>query len=304
MNSLVIGYGSIGQRHTKILSNLGFQVCVVTSNICSSFKSFRNIKEALDSYNPDYLIISNKTIDHYESLLNIINLCQNKKILVEKPLFEKFIEFPETNNIIKIGYNLRFHPIIKLLKKIIEGKKSKIISMNIYVGSYLPNWRTTSDYRQSYSSKKDEGGGVLRDLSHELDYIQLLAGKWDSLLALGGKYSNLEIDSDDLFKIFIQSEICKSISLELNYLDRNPKRYINLITNNLSIFADLIHGEVIINGEKSKYQIDNNYTYLEEHLNFIHNDGDELCNISDGIKLLKMIEAIEQSSIEGKWIKN
>ena len=42
--------------------------------------------------------------------------------------------------------------------------------------SFLPNWRSNRDYRKSSSLKKVEGGGVLLELSHEIDYIRNLFG--------------------------------------------------------------------------------------------------------------------------------
>ena len=101
--------------------------------------------------------------------------CKNKFVLVEKPLFSKPNKINIKKNKYYVGYNLRFNPIINFLKKKIKSKK--IWSVNIFCGSYLPNWRNNIDYRKSSSAKKHLGGGVLLDLSHELDYVQWLFGK-------------------------------------------------------------------------------------------------------------------------------
>ena len=39
---------------------------------------------------------------------------------------------------------------------------------------FLPDWRKNIAYSKSYSSIKKQGGGVLLDLSHELDYATYL----------------------------------------------------------------------------------------------------------------------------------
>ena len=46
----------------------------------------------------------------------------------------------------------------------------KIIMIKINVGQYLPNWRNI-DYRKCVSSSKDKGGGVILELSHDLNYL-------------------------------------------------------------------------------------------------------------------------------------
>ena len=53
-----------------------------------------------------------------------------------------------------------------------------LLSVNIYAGSYLPQWRKNSNYIKSYSAFKNKGGGVELDLSHEIDYVTWLFGKF------------------------------------------------------------------------------------------------------------------------------
>ena len=69
---------------------------------------------------------------------------------------------------------MRFHPVIQYLKKEIGKRKINFISINL--SSYLPNWRKNIDYKKSNSAKKIFGGGLLLELSHELDYIRWIFG--------------------------------------------------------------------------------------------------------------------------------
>ena len=47
----------------------------------------------------------------------------------------------------------------------------KIVKVNSKASSYLPDWRKNKNFRKSVSSQKKLGGGVLLELSHELDYL-------------------------------------------------------------------------------------------------------------------------------------
>ena len=80
------------------------------------------------------------------------------------------------------------------MKKI---RYKKIWSVNIFCGAYLPCWINNIHYSKSSSAKKKLGGGVLLDLSHELDYIQWLFGKMEIEYCKSKKLSNLNIETDD-----------------------------------------------------------------------------------------------------------
>ena len=52
-----------------------------------------------------------------------------------------------------------------------------MLSVRSSVGQYLPEWRKNTDYRKGVSARQDLGGGVLLELSHEIDYIQWIFGE-------------------------------------------------------------------------------------------------------------------------------
>ena len=155
----------------------------------------QNIKKL----NIDYIIISSETSKHFYYLNYFEKNLKNKLILVEKPLFEKYKKFRIINNKVFVGYNMRFNPIISFIKKIIN--KEKFWSINIMCGSYLPMWRKNIDYKKSSSAKRKSGGGVLLDLSHELDYIQWLFGKIKLDYVYINKLSDLKISTEDFLSL-------------------------------------------------------------------------------------------------------
>ena len=196
LSALIIGYGSIGKKHAEILNSLEFfsNIYVLTSQKKIPFKSISQIEESL-KIDPDYFIISSPTYKHFKQLLFLEKNFKNKKILIEKPLYEKYYNFNPTQNQVWVGYCLRFNPVIEFLK--LKLKDKKISNVNVFCGSFLPNWRVKSNYLKSYSASKSKGGGVLLDLSHEIDYINWLFGSFDVDYVFNGKISNLPISSDD-----------------------------------------------------------------------------------------------------------
>jgi len=303
VRSLVIGYGSIGKRHSRILRELGCKVAVVSRHSEEFCPSYKLLDKALEKEKPEYIVIANETSKH---LATVKELAQSKFrgiVLIEKPLFNQNNPIPlnDFSNIF-IGYNLRFHPIIKQLCKILSDEN--ILSIQAYVGQYLPDWRSGRDYRDVYSSKKSEGGGVLRDLSHELDYLNWLSGGWEEIVALGGHYSNLQIDSDDIYTLLIKAKRSAVIDVQLNYVDRLKQRQITINTNDLTIRADLIRGYLEINDMTYTFEVDRDLTYREQHIAILNGDWTCLCDAHQGLDVLKIIDAAEKSAQEGRWVRN
>jgi hypothetical protein len=301
-NVIVVGFGSIGKRHTLVLCDLGYNVSVVSRREILFNRVYKDLKKAIDIEKPIYIVVANETSKHEETLKYIQSTCYKNNILVEKPLYlngNGNINFKEN---IYVAYNLRFHPIIQ--KLFLELMNETIISVNVYVGQYLPSWRPTANYSESYSADIKKGGGVLRDLSHELDYLHLLFGNWIKMTALGGKFSSLEINSDDHYTLLFETEQVSSMTVHMNYLDFIKQRLIIINTNNKTYKADLINNTLQVNDKVYRFKVSSNETYLKQHKAVLNNDKEFLCSYESGLYVSKMIDKAELSS-EGKmWVNN
>lgn len=303
MKTLVIGYGSIGKRHTRLLKELGNEVAVVSRRSLDHYPSYTNIEQALVEWQPDYVVIANRTSEHYQALKILVEAKFEGLVLIEKPLFTQHTKIPEyCFSQIAVAYNLRFHPLLQQLKQIVDSA-SNILTVNVYVGSYLPNWRPQIDYRKSYSASKQAGGGVLRDLSHELDYILWIFGDWQCLTAMGGKVSQLAIDSDDAYSLLVRTKRCPLISINMNYLDRLPRREIVVNTDDQTIHINLIQNIITINTTQKAIKLEQDSTYIAEHQAILKGNLNLLCSLEEASKTLLTIEAAEQAANLHTWIK-
>ncbi len=304
MKALVVGYGSIGKRHVRLLKELGCKVGVVSRRPIEYSPCFPNVVEALINWQPNYVVIASRTSDHYETIKILIKNNFNGLVLVEKPLFDRNIPIPDNKfSLSAVAYNLRFHPLLQKIKKILDNNTSKVINVTVYVGSYLPDWRPQTDYRNSYSAHRQAGGGVLRDLSHELDYVLWLFGSWRRLTAKGGKFSSLEIDSDDVYSILMETECCPLVSIHMNYLDRIPRREIFVNTNTQTVHIDLCQNNMNINGIQESLSLEKDSTYRLEHQAILDGNLATLCSFKEARETLFTIEASEQAAISHTWIE-
>ncbi len=294
--ALVIGFGSIGSRHARLIAEVGLQLGVVTKNFKCEFPIFDSTADALTILHPDLVIVCNETVKHEETIVELAQLGFLGTVLVEKPMFHhrsNIRQLPFAN--LFVAYNLRFHPVLQALRLALVGET--VIAVQMYAGQFLPNWRPDRDYRLCYSAKSEEGGGVLRDLSHELDMLLWLFGHVHNVAAIGGKLSNLDIQSDDTWAILMSMDRAPVVTVQLNYLDRVARREIIVNTDNHSFCADLVRGSLECDGVVDIFKYDRDYTYKAQLQAVIHCADTQLCDYNSGCAVLDLIDRIEDSAI-------
>ena len=81
--ALVIGQGSIGQRHARLLRESGAEVSVVSA---AAPGAFRSLEQALSDQRYSYVVIANETAKHIETIRDLVSRGYKEHLLVEKPL--------------------------------------------------------------------------------------------------------------------------------------------------------------------------------------------------------------------------
>jgi len=323
---LVIGCGSIGQRHIKALLSIGEnniaayrtekgQLVSLDDEIKNNVEVFKN-EDVAFAWEPSHIIISNPTNLHLKYLVKSIQL--GTKVFVEKPITNNYDELENASiplSKIKeydgiIGFNLRFNSLINKIRSIITSQVyGKAISANLMVGYYLPFWHPDEDYRKSYAARLDLGGGVLRTLCHEIDLAQYFFRKINKVFAKVEKLSSLETDVDDFVDIIMETENCKHVLIHLDYL--NPvllregrilfdRGLLDYNLNNKEIyFTDYVNKqkELIFKGNEN---YDDQYILQMNH--FIKGKSEIACKIKEGIEVMKVIKCCEESGKEGREI--
>jgi CMP-N,N'-diacetyllegionaminic acid synthase len=298
---LLIGYGSIGKRHEEVLLSLKKidTVDIVTKQILDDKTTFKKLEEVenLDSY--DYFIIASETAKHFAQLEHLENCVKDKLIFCEKPLFKDNKKLEIFKNRVYIGYVLRFHPLLNRLKKLVENEI--LLSINVTCGQYLPTWRADVDYRDSYSAKKEQGGGVLLDLSHEIDYTEWLCGKIDTLHSYQVKVSDLEIDSDDLTTFIGQTINGTIVNMSIDYISKITYRRVIIHTLASTYELDFINNTLVLKDKNSKENIykseslERNSMFVSMHEAVLGNKKD-LSTYEDGVSVMNTIVKIQEQN--------
>lgn len=301
--ALVIGQGSIGQRHARLLRNAGREVDIVSARAPNAFRS---VPEAFASSRPyDEAVVANATSRHLAAIRSLFDCGFRGSLLIEKPVaasLSECHELPRRCSAARracVGYNLRFHPLVEALRAALSD--SPVLEARLSVGQYLPDWRPGTDYRTGSSALLESAGGALRDLSHEIDLLLHLFGPWERLVSLGGNLQLLGIETDEAWSVLFKMRSGAMISLTLNYFDRPAQRSVTVTTAEHTLRADLIAGLLTTNGSVQSLSVQRDITYTALHRALAEGD-DSLCTIDQAIDVMRTIDAIERSNLTKAWV--
>ena len=262
MNFCIIGKGSIGKRHCRILHKLNQKVFFLRRR-----KKFLNEIDYQSNdilKKIDFFIICNPTSLHKEALDKISIF--NKPILIEKPMFDEKVNYKTIKKkILKriyVAYMMRFDPRINYLKKKINLNKVKI-SKFIWTTN-MPKWHKNENFKKSYASQKKLGGGVLLTCSHEIDMSIFLFGEVKNCKIIYIK-KDLKINVDEKCLVILQHKNNIVSEIYLDFTNQNNSRKLDIVTTDRIFKWDFNKNyiQVIkknkIENIKIKFNLDNIY---------------------------------------------
>lgn len=307
-NIAFVGMGSIGKRHLSnvchLITSKGNTYDIdlyrssmsrelpkeVTAVVANQYLCNESVQKEYDM-----VFITNPTSMHLETAVKFRS--HTKALFIEKPVFDGF---DVDEDIIRtldeipsyVACPLRYNPVLQYIKQHID--LSKVISVRAMSSSYLPDWRPGQDYRQTYSAHADLGGGVEIDLIHEWDYLTWIFGMPTLCQGIVGRYSNLEIDSNDT-ALYIAKNDKMTFELHLDYFGRKAQRTLDIFTHDDTIQCDIVAGTVTYmkEGKTIRFNNDRNAFQMAEIKHFfdiaegrIENDS----NVEHGMKVLKLTQ--------------
>jgi predicted dehydrogenase len=320
---LIAGYGSIGRRHLTILRGLFPNADIrVLRHSVSDFPvehangSIYDVHQAA-AYLPQIAVIANPSPFHLEVASHLIAVgCH---LLIEKPIsnesthVQSILDDAKAKGVLlQIGYNLRFLSSLCNFRKFInEGLIGRVLSVRAEVGQHLASWRSNVHYKDGVSAQKALGGGVLLELSHEIDYLRWIFGEVDWVSCWLGRQSDLEIDVEDTAHLLLGFNYTSRMhqivaQLNLDFIRQDSIRVCTVIGDLGVIQWDGLTDEVRI-----KHAPDLDWKILPSSSKLGENSYELQCmdfvecvqqkrspkvSGEDGLAVLNIIEAARQSS--------
>lgn len=323
----LIGLGSIGKRHARILKEYlpDVKLHIVRSGKGSNVYDpmFDDVPiydsvTALIKKDVDAVIICSPSSVHIEQSTDLIKA--NIPILIEKPLsnnIDKIHDFQklanDSNVPILIGYCLRHSDS---LNKLVELLSNNVIGDVSYVriesSSYLPNWRPDSELINTVSANKSLGGGVLLELSHELEYAIRMFGPFIRVSAsINGSDSVLGLDVEEAVDVLLTNQNNVKVSIHLDFCNRALERSCRVYGNEGVLLWDGIKGLTSLSKDGV---LDESWTFdqtrddlfktqLVHFINCISGEEMPLVPIKMGIDVLELIENIKESNTKRKEVE-
>ena len=296
MRFLVVGCGSIGRRHLTNLVQMGAgQVLACDANPATldavtsglGIPGFSDFKEALDQ-GPDVVMVCTPTHLHMPPALAALEA--GAHLFIEKPLSsslegtDRLLKLAQQKQrTVLVGCNMRFHPGVAHLKRELDaGAIGEPLLFRAHFSHYLPNWRPGQDYRQTYSARRDQGGGIVMEGVHEIDYLRWLGGEIAEVKASRALLSDLEIETEDSALLLLRLAAGRLAEVHLDYLRPFKSRGCEVVGTD-GILTWLSDGKAPERVRVSRYdpgdgrwkdihrcdEYDGNQMYLEEMRHFL-----------------------------------
>lgn len=314
----IIGFGSAGSRALQVIRELrpDAEFLVVSRHVSpgEGFMSTGSLSDVA-SFGPDAMILAGPSNTRADVLRKIGTL--GVPVFIEKPLAPTLGEALELVKILgpaversQVGYNLRFSESLIVFRDLVRGGRcGRVLRFNAETAQYLPNWRPDRDYRRTVSARADLGGGVLLELSHELDYLRWIFGEWEWVSAWMGSTSTLEIDVEDtvLVEIAIKGDQASTQvlgQLSLDFVRRDNTRTVTAVCESGTIRWDGTVGTVeVYDASESRWETvvtgaGAQTTYRaqwDSFLTVVEERSAPIVDVSDGIAVLLAVEAIRRS---------
>ena len=318
----IAGYGVVGNRRKEYIDlNPNLKIIAVCDQ---KFTPEDNIVDGILCF-PDYHALLENDLDiifvcmsnDMAAEVTIAALKTGKHVFCEKPParsldeMDKVIAVEEANPHLKLmyGFNHRYHDSVKDALKIMESNTlGKVINIKgVYGKAKLitfnqPDWRT---------KREISGGGVLLELSHEIDYANWFFGPFLRVQAVLKNSGTLDIDVEDTADLILTNNKGMNVVIHLDFCSRCSIRKCKLYGSKATMNLDFLDKKIEIVDSEQKTLLFNKEDDLENmfvnqltyflkgvfHEDLIKN------NVDDSIETLKIIESARLSNQLNKVVE-
>lgn len=311
MKIVLLGLGSIGKRHLANLLLLWpqAQIYVVSASgrQLSAAELAGQTQLSLDqaiAAQPLFAVIASPAHLHLQHAVAFRDA--GIPALIEKPLSHQyqsaadFLSEQPSKPLFSLGYCLRYLPSAQVVKQLLaEQKLGPLYLVQAMVGQHLSQWRKQVDYRDSVSAKEAFGGGVLLELSHELDYLLWLFGPLSVEFCRLQKQGELKLDVEERADLMLSGEHSLFCQLHLDFVQQVPQRRCVISGQQGRIEWDLLENGVCLINADGRQQLyhqplwDKNQMYLlmlQDFFTAVTEENAAPVPLQDGLAVLRLVE--------------
>jgi predicted dehydrogenase len=321
---LVVGLGAAGLRHAENARDLGARVILALRSghgrraTPGWVVAETELERALERQ-PGLVIVANPTALHLPAAQRAVEA--GAHVMVEKPVSHTLEGLRALRQAavargatVAVGYQLRFHPGLEQLRRwIADGAVGDVVSGHCHWGEHVADWHPGEDYRNSYSTRADLGGGALRTLSHPFDYLRFLLGEAESVSALSRESHDLGVGVEAVAHTTVHLRCGALVSVSLDYHERPRHHAVELTGTRGSLAWDERTGRAVRRNPRGAI-----VETVPPPTGFHRNDAFRAalwdlcvtaaerraprCTLDDGEAALRIVLAAELSAREGRRV--
>lgn len=256
---VVVGTGSIGSRHLRVLRQLpGVRPVAVPKRLervaeleREGYRAVPTLDIALRQFGPSVGVVASETAQHLSDALAMLE--HGLDVLIEKPLGKdadqarRVLETARARaRRVYVACVLRFSDSLGTFRDLLK-KIGRLHAVRIECQSYLPGWRPSRSHTSSYSAREADGG-VLRDLIHEIDYAGWLYGWPAAVSAVVRNSGILGIAAEESADLLWDLPDGGVLSMRLDYLSQPARRRMTAFGDAGSLEWDAVSNSVRLHG--------------------------------------------------------
>ena len=251
---LVVGCGSIGQRHARLLAEREDVTLALCDPDADHLAAARAATHASESHadvqtalaqKPDVVFVC--TPNRLHAPVAIAAMKAGADVFCEKPIAHSVQAADEmvdtsarTGRLIHVGYILRQHPMVRRMQEIVADRGiGRVVSGRAMVGTYFTLQCARTPYRL------EEPNALIFDYTHELDLLGLFFGKPRCVVAARARLGDLEIKPDpNLFQAIVGFRSGAVASVHMDYIQQPQRRSLELYGDRGHLLADFTDNEL------------------------------------------------------------
>ncbi len=322
---LVIGGGSIGERHVRCFQRTGradVTLCELTDEVRNRVTqtydlraSFTSLDDALAEPH-DAAVICTPSHLHVPMAMQLAE--RGVALLIEKPVsvsldgVDELAAFVSDKQVpMAIAYVLRQHPALIEVKQVLDEQRfGRPVQVVVNSGQHFPFYRPA--YRDTYYTRHDMGGGAIQDaLTHMMNAVEWLVGPVTRLVA-DAEHCLLEgVDVEDTVHVVTRhADVLASFSL--NQHQAPNESTLTIVCERGTVRVEMHRRRWLscvepdanwtVEGEFELERDDMFVTQANRFLDVLDGTAEPGCTLAEGVQTLRVNLAALRSVRERCWV--
>lgn len=328
MNFLIIGAGSIGQRHLRNflrIDGVRCSIAEVDDANCEKVAAAHSVDTAYADYRDadlaafDGVVICAPSHLHVPIALDVVSA--GTHVLTEKPLSVSHDGIAELKQLrdsrdvlVSVAYVYRHDPLLREIRdRKMSGEFGPILMVNVYAGQYWPAMR--KDYPPAYAQSRETGGGAMPDhLVHLFNYLEWLFGVPKAVSAKHWRLGLQDIATEDAAVVTLQFGDGVIAQLGVCLCQRDTNMRMQVIAESGTLQTELSSDAVnVYTAESGKWvrgralrrERDDLFRDQAQHfIDCIRGETTPICTVEEAEQTMLSIDAALQSADgDGRFVR-